>query len=342
MEVDYWQLYRLMYYSRLYEEAVARLWHIGEISGEMHLGIGEEAIVAGVVGQMRDGDALALDHRGTSPLLMRGVDPVALLRELLGRAGGICSGMGGHMHLFAPELLAASSGIVGASAPAGAGFALAAQTLRPDTLAVSFFGDGATNQGMLLETFNLAAVWKLPLVFVCKDDQWALLTNTSGAFGADLAKRARGFGIPAIAVDGLDVHAVWRAAGVAFERARGGDGPTFIHARCVHLEGHFSGDPFLRFRRQPLAVARQHTGPLLKALLTSGGLSIRARLAGLIRMVDLIVRANRQRAAETGDPLWLTRRRLVGQAGRLAKLEAQVAADVGYVVELAVAPYKTA
>ena len=134
MPPDLLSLYAMMLHSRLFEEAVAQLWHSGVISGEMHLGTGEEAIAAGVVSQLQEDDALALDHRGTPPLLMRGVDPVLILRELLGLPGGLCGGEGGHMHLFSKEHLAASSGIVGASGPAGVGFALAAQYLRPGSI----------------------------------------------------------------------------------------------------------------------------------------------------------------------------------------------------------------
>src|SRR5512136_2042242 len=131
MPPDATALYALMLKCRLFEEAVAELWQQGLISGEMHLGTGEEAVIAGVVSQLRDGDAVALDHRGTAALLVRGVDPGLLLRELLGRPGGLCGGMGGHMHLFSRAHLAASSGIVGAAGPAAAGFALSAQFLRP-------------------------------------------------------------------------------------------------------------------------------------------------------------------------------------------------------------------
>src|SRR5512143_556903 len=106
MPADLWSLYSLMYKSRKFEEAVRKIWKEGRISGEMHLGMGEEAIAAGIVSQLRDGDAMALDHRGTPPMLMRGVDPVALLREFMGKAGGLCGGQGGHMHLFAPDQLA--------------------------------------------------------------------------------------------------------------------------------------------------------------------------------------------------------------------------------------------
>jgi len=179
---------------RRFEEAVAQLWRDGLISGEMHLGTGEEAIIAGIVPQLRADGALALDHRGTAALLLRGVDPALILAELLGRPDGLCGGMGGHMHLFAREHLAASSGIVGAAGPAAAGFALAARFLRPGTLAVAFFGEGAMNQGMLLEALNLAAAWSLPVLFVCKDDGWSITTDSDRMTGSDLSVRARGLG----------------------------------------------------------------------------------------------------------------------------------------------------
>jgi hypothetical protein len=118
MSPDFWSLYELMFKSRTFEEAVRQIWKDGKISGEMHLGLGEEAIVAGIISQLIEGDAMALDHRGTPPMVMRGVDPVALLREFMGQPDGLSGGMGGHMHLFAPDKLAASSGIVGASGPA--------------------------------------------------------------------------------------------------------------------------------------------------------------------------------------------------------------------------------
>ncbi len=184
----------------------------GLISGEMHLGTGEEAIIAGVVSQLRDGDAMALDHRGTAALLMRGLDPVPILRELLGRPDGLCGGMGGHMHLFSKEHLAASSGIVGAAGPVAAGFALAANHLRPGSISVAFFGEGAMNQGMLMESMNLASAWKLPVLFVCKDDGWAITTKSEEMTGGDLNERARGLGVPPVEADGLDVAAVWEAA----------------------------------------------------------------------------------------------------------------------------------
>ncbi len=200
MPPDVWPLYALMLKSRLFEEAVSRLWNDGLISGEMHLGTGEEAIIAGVVAHLREGDAMALDHRGSAALLMRGVDPVLILRELLGDPGGLCRGMGGHMHLLSREHLAASSGIVGAEGPLAAGFALSAQYANPGAIAVAFFGEATMNQGMLMESLNLASAWNLPVLFVCKDDGWGITTQSEKVTGGNPNDRARGLGVPAVEV----------------------------------------------------------------------------------------------------------------------------------------------
>jgi pyruvate dehydrogenase E1 component alpha subunit len=333
MKLDLWSLYRQMFASRLFEEAVARLWRHGHISGEMHLGMGEEAIAAGVVGQLQAGDAMALDHRGTPPLLMRSVDPVLLLREFLGRSDGLCGGLGGHMHLFSPSHLAASSGIVGASGPAAAGFALAAQHLRPGAVAVAFFGEGAMNQGMLLEALNLAVVWKLPVLFVCKDDGWAITTRAFVVAGGNLAGRARAFGMRTRGVDGSDVKAVWAAAQEALGRARAGDGPTFLHARCVHLEGHFLGDPLLRVARRPLRQMRQMAGSLLKSTFARKGVSKRERIGNVKTTLSFIATSARERSSKQDDPLVRTRRELETDGARLEQLEAAVAQEIQAALE---------
>jgi TPP-dependent pyruvate/acetoin dehydrogenase alpha subunit len=338
LQPDLWSLYRLMFRSRLFEMAAARLWEEGQVPGEMHLGVGEEALVAGIVEQMREGDALALDHRGTPPLLMRGVDPVLLLREFLGRPDGLCGGWGGHMHLFSKEHLAASSGIVGASGPAAAGFALAAQYLRPGTLSVAFFGDGAMNQGMLLESLNLAAAWKLPVLFVCKDNHMAITTPSPTVTGGVLVERAGGFGMPALELDGLDVETVWFAAGEAMERARRGKGPTFFQARCVHLEGHFLGDPLLRVARHPIKEIKPMAGPLMKSLLHPKGAPVGKRREGLGTIVSLIKENLKLRFSKKDDPLVLARKKLGPGKKRLKELEAAVTAEIHQVVETVLEP----
>jgi pyruvate dehydrogenase E1 component alpha subunit len=325
--------------SRLFERAVQQLWDDGDISGEMHLGTGEEAIIAGVVSQLIDGDAMALDHRGTPPLLMRGVDPVALLREFLGRPDGLCAGMGGHMHLFSREHLAASSGIVGSGGPAVVGFALAARRLRPGTLAVAFFGEGAVNQGMMLEAMNLAVVWNLPALFVCKDNGWAITSESASLTGGTLIERARGFGMPAVEVDGTDVESVWTVAREAMIRAREGEGPTFLHARCIHLEGHFLGDPLLAALRRPLSEMSEMGGPLTRSFVRSGGAPLGKRLRGLRSILKTLLSSRRDVSDhEMQDPLTRARERLTSEPDRLETLEQEVTEEIAHIVRTALAP----
>jgi acetoin:2,6-dichlorophenolindophenol oxidoreductase subunit alpha len=333
---DLWSLYALMKKSRLFEEAVARLWQDGLISGEMHLGTGEEAIVAGVLDHLQPGDALALDHRGTSPLIMRGVDPVAILREMLGRADGLCRGQGGHMHLFSKNLLAASSGIVGAAGPAAAGFALAAQVLRPKSMVVAFFGEGAVNQGMLMESLNLATVWKLPVLFVCKDDSWSIISPSDQYTAGNLAERARGFDLPYVEVDGRDVISVWEAARPAIERARAGSGPTFLHAHCVHLEAHFLGYQLVRAVRNPLRELPSIVKPLARSFLRRGGTRWRDRLRGIqIVNASLMATLRDPRRRSTNDPLHRIRAKLRQESDQLHALEQALEEEVSIIVSIA-------
>jgi TPP-dependent pyruvate/acetoin dehydrogenase alpha subunit len=337
MTPDLWSLYRQMLRSRLFEEAVAQLWHQGLISGEMHLGTGEEGIVAGVVDHLRGGDAMALDHRGTAALLMRGVDPLSLLRELLGRPDGLCSGMGGHMHLFSPQHLAASTGIVGASGPAAAGFALAAQYLRPGTVAVAFFGEGAANQGMLLESMNLAAVWKLPVLFVCKDNGWSLTTRSATTTGGRLTERARAFGLGAAYADGTDVTNVWQAAGQAIQRAREGHGAAFLQARCTHLEAHFLDEQLLRVARRPVRGFLPLIGPMTRSFFQLKGAPLRQRFSGLGVILELISQSRRDHHAGPEDPLQRTRQRLASDPDRLGTLEDEIEQEIKRLVAAALA-----
>lgn len=329
MAPDIWSLYALMAKSRAYEEAIADLWKEGLISGEMHLGTGEEAIHAGVLSQIQEGDALALDHRGTPPLIMRGVDPYLLLRELLGKPDGLCHGQGGHMHLYSKEHLLASSGIVGASGPAAVGFALSAQHLRPGSVAVAFFGEGALNQGMLMESFNLATAWKLPVLFVCKDDSWSITSESKRLTPGSVPQRIQGFGLPYLEVDGLDVAAVWKAAQEGLYRARNKGGPTFLHARCVHLEAHFLGYQLLRITRHPLREMPQIIFPLLKSFISLRGAPINERWQGLKVIFDSVYKTLRDpRQSPANDPLFRTRSQLPPESVRLSELEGAIQKEV--------------
>jgi len=320
-------LYRQMYKSRRFEEAVTVLWNDGQISAEMHLNKGEEAIVAGVLDHITEGDALALEHRGTAPMVMRGVDLALLIKEFMGLEDGLCRGMGGHMHLFSPDHLAASSGIVGASGPAACGFAFAAQHLRPDKAAVAFFGEGAMNQGMLMESINLAAAWSLPVIFVCKDNGMAITTQSNKVTGGDLLIRAQGLGAHAVSVDGTDVDEVWRAARDAFLRAREGNGPTFLHATCVRPEGHFLGDPLLRIVRKPVHELKSKVAPLMKAA-TTGGSSLSERAASLGSIMGMLGRAQKTQKQMASDPVERQRQRLSISDADRDELEREVDEEV--------------
>ena len=240
------RLHHQMMRMRLFEEACADMWARGLISGELHLGIGEEGIVAGVTDHLIDGDAMALDHRGTPALVGRGTDLESLFLECLGHPAGLGAGQGGHMHLFDRGRLAASSGIVGASGPTACGLALSARYLRPNRIAVAFLGESAINQGMLMEALNLAVVWRLPVLFVVKDNGWAITTRSTRMTAGDLRDRLASFAMPVDRVNGARVGTVWRVAGRRIERARAGRGPSCLIARCHRPHGHFEDDPLLR------------------------------------------------------------------------------------------------
>lgn len=327
---DFERAFSIMVRIRRFETIQRELWQEGRIPGELHTGIGEEATVAGVVMHLTDDDATAIDHRSTGPLIARGADPQGLLLEVMGSEHGISRGLAGHMHLLVPELRAASDGIVGSSGPMAAGFALAAQRLRPGSVAVAFFGEGAVNQGMLLESLNLAVAWKLPVVFVCKDNGWAITTPTRQVTGGDLVARVRGFGLPAERVAGWRVDDVHRTAGSLVARARRGAGPGFLLARCQRPDGHFAGDPMLRILREPVAQARQIVGPLARAAgaASGGGVGDRARaaagLTGRLGMLGL------QRGVHRRDPLAEARRHLSSAVAD--DIETRVRAEVDLAV----------
>ena len=333
MEPDRTRLYRTMLTSRRLEEAISKLWQEGRISGEMHLGIGEEGIVAGVVDHLSDGDAIAADHRSTPPMVMHGVDPTAIVAECLGSEAGLGRGIGGHMHLMSKEHLAAASGIVGSSGPLACGFALAHQQLRPDRLAVAFFGEGAMNQGMLLESFNLAGAWKLPVLFICKDNGMAITTESEGVTSGNLVDRVRGFGIPAVEVNGADVEEVWRFAAESVSRARRGGGPGFILASCVRPEGHLLGDPLLRIVRQPVAELKDKLRPLIKSATSGQGAGLGGRAASLGSITQMLSKAATMRGR---DPVRRLRKRLEIDRSEVERLEQEIEIQVQSAVGAAV------
>lgn len=318
--------------SRRLEEEIARLWREGRISGEMHLGVGEEGIVAGILSHLEEGDAIAADHRATPAMAMRGVDLAGIVAECLGSTAGIGRGLGGHMHLLSRAHLAASSGIVGAAGPLACGFALAHQQVRPGRVAVAFFGEGAVNQGMLMESLNLAGCWRLPVLFVCKDNGMAITTPSDRVTAGRVPDRARAFGIPVDEVDGADVEAVWQTAGEAVRRARQGGGPGFLHATCVRPEGHFLGDPLVRIVRRPVQELKEKIGPLARAAVSSKGAGPGGRAASFAGIAGMLGRAAAMRGR---DPVRRLRDRLKADPSALEALEREVEGAVQAAVSTA-------
>ncbi len=238
-------VYRTMVTIRMFEERVTREFRRGDMPGFVHTYIGAEAVAAGVCAHLTDEDFIASTHRGHGHCIAKGCSLRGMLAELYGRETGLCKGRGGSMHIadFERGMLGANA-IVGGGVALAAGGALAAQVRGTDRVAVTFFGDGGSNQGVLHETMNLSSIWKLPLVFVCENNGWAESTPVGYSTSvANISDRASGYGMPGVTVDAADADAVYAAAGAAVARARAGDGPTFIEARISRMVGHYLGDP---------------------------------------------------------------------------------------------------
>jgi pyruvate dehydrogenase E1 component alpha subunit len=204
---------------------------------------------------------------------------------------------------------------------------------------VTFFGEGAMNQGMLLEAMNLAVVWDLPALFVCKDNGWAITSESRSLTGGSLVERARGFGMPAVDIDGTDVESVWAVAREAMARARDGAGPTFLHARCVHLEGHFLDDPLLAGLRRPLRELSEIGVPLTRSLIQPQGASVGERLRGLQSILGTLLSSYRDVSSHAEqDPLTRARERLTTEPNRLEALERDVTEEIREIIETALLP----
>ncbi|PIW13563.1 MAG: dehydrogenase [Armatimonadetes bacterium CG17_big_fil_post_rev_8_21_14_2_50_66_6] len=212
----------------------------GSIGGAVHVYIGEEAVATGVCGALKQGDFVTSPHRGHGHAIAMGLDLGRVLAELMGREAGYSRGCGGSMHIFSVEDgVLGGNGIVGAGIPIALGPAFAAKYLGKDGVCVGFFGDGASNQGTFHEAMNMAALWKLPVIYVCENNLWAATTPAEIALCTpDIADRAQAYGIPGVVVDGMDVAAVHNAAVEAVARARAGEGPTLIEAKTFRFEGH--------------------------------------------------------------------------------------------------------
>ena len=244
-----------MWKIRLFEEAVDELFARGLMHGTMHLSIGQEASATGVCLGMADGDYFTSTHRGHGHCIAGGADLDRMMAELLAKETGYCRGRGGSMHIADVDTgNLGANGIVGGGIPIAAGAALGMRLQGKDAVVVSFFGDGATNEGAFHEGLNLAAIWNLPVVFVCENNKYGMSMSTEFSTKVDnLAVRAAAYGMPGVSVDGNDVQAVYDAATQALARARSGGGPTLLETMTYRWKGHSKSDKNLYRTREEIA-----------------------------------------------------------------------------------------
>ena len=242
-------LYRTVRLIRRFEERAIELVRDGTIVGGIHPYLGQEAIAAGTCAALRPDDVITSTHRGHGHVLAKGADPARMLAELAGRATGLNRGRGGSMHAadFGIGILGANA-IVGAAVPIATGAAWAARRAGLDRVVITYFGDGAVSQGVVLETLNLAALWALPVVFVCENNGFATTTRVSDAVAGTITGRATAFGIPSSTVDGSDPAAVLLAAHTAVDRARSGGGPSFLECIAYRFDAHHTWEHSARPR----------------------------------------------------------------------------------------------
>lgn len=259
-------LYRTVRLIRRFEERAIELVRAGEIVGGVHPYLGQEAIAAGVCAALRATDLITSTHRGHGHVLAKGADPARMLAELAGRETGLNRGRGGSMHAADFRLgIFGANAIVGASGAIATGAAWARTRQGHDVVAATFFGDGAVNEGMLLEAFNLAALWRVPVLFVCENNGYATTMPVAGAVAGSITGRAEAFGIPSSTVDGQDPEAVLAAAGEAVARARAGGGPSFLECLTYRFDAHhtFEHQVRLNYRTQEELERGRSRDPVL-------------------------------------------------------------------------------
>lgn len=247
MEVSHQKLlwiYERMLLIRKFEDRVHELFAAGKLPGFVHLYAGEEAVAVGVCANMRENDFITSTHRGHGHCIAKGVGVREMMAELFGKATGVCKGKGGSMHIADVEKgMLGANGIVGGGLPLACGSALTAKVKRTGQVAACFFSDGAANQGTFHESLNLAAIWKLPVVFICENNLYAESTAVEYSTSIrNIGDRASAYSMPGVIVDGMDVFAVYEATYEAVARARAGQGPTLVEAKAYRFYGHFEGD----------------------------------------------------------------------------------------------------
>ena len=299
------RLLRDMQLIRTFEEKVRTLYSGGAIPGLVHLCAGQEAVAVGVCSLLRFDDWIASNHRGHGHCLAKGADVGRLMAEIMGRRTGYGLGRGGSLHIFDAENgNLGTNGIVGGGIPLAAGAALSAKRRGRGQVAACFFGDGALNQGLLFEVMNMAAIWRLPVLFVCENNGFGEFTAIEDVTaGADPTARGKVFGIPSETVDGMDVLAVRAAAQRAIERARSGDGPSFLVCMTYRYGGHHVGDK-QDYKDDAEAKAWHLKDPIerLGGWLKDAGMATADTIAALQQEVDAEVRAATDQAKAAPSP----------------------------------------
>jgi pyruvate dehydrogenase E1 component alpha subunit len=258
------KLYHDMLLIRRFEERAGQLYGMGLIGGFCHLYIGQEAVVVGLMGSAKQGDQQITSYRDHGHMLAQGVDPKAVMAELTGRSTGLSHGKGGSMHMFSAEKkFYGGHGIVAAQVPIGTGLAFANKYRGNKAVTLTYLGDGAANQGQVYESFNMAELWKLPVIYVIENNQYAMGTSVARSSAvSDFSKRGASFGIPGINVDGMDVEAVQQAGLEAMEYCRAGKGPIILSMNTYRYRGHSMSDPAKYRTREEVSEMREKRDPI--------------------------------------------------------------------------------
>ncbi|MGN6488984.1 MAG: pyruvate dehydrogenase (acetyl-transferring) E1 component subunit alpha [Devosia sp.] len=257
--------YREMLLIRRFEEKAGQMYGMGLIGGFCHLYIGQEAVVTGVTMASKKGeDAQITGYRDHGHMLAMGLDPKGVMAELTGRQGGLSKGKGGSMHMFSNEhRFYGGNGIVGAQVPLGTGLAFASKYRKEGTVSLSYFGDGAANQGQVYESFNMAKLWKLPVIYIIENNRYGMGTSVDRASGQpNLSRRGEGFDIPGEQVDGMDIRLVYDAAQRAIDHARSGEGPYILEMLTYRYRGHSMSDPAKYRSKDEVATMRAERDPI--------------------------------------------------------------------------------
>ena len=306
------KFYRDMLLIRRFEEKAGQLYGMGLIGGFCHLYIGQEAVVVGLEAAAKEGDKRITSYRDHGHMLACGMDPNGVMAELTGRSGGYSKGKGGSMHMFSKEKnFYGGHGIVGAQVPLGAGLAFADMYMENESVTFTYFGDGAANQGQVYETFNMAALWKLPVIFVIENNQYAMGTAQERSTSSpEIYTRGDSFGIKGEAVDGMDVVAVRDAGVKAAAHCRAGKGPYILEIKTYRYRGHSMSDPAKYRTREEVQKMRAQRDPIesIRSLLVSEKLSTDEEIKIIDKEIKEIVNSCAEYAKENpevpAEELW--------------------------------------